>query len=94
MEETVYEVGQILEFTERVGLKGECKDSVWRGVLKDGIDDRGNPCLVVYNPNCCDICKNSFGAIASLGEMLGVCDGRVTLIGNHNTNPELLTVEV
>lgn len=45
--------------------------------------------FVVYNPNCCDICKNSFGCISDLGECLAI-SSCAEIIGNIYKNPELL----
>ena len=42
---------------------------------------------VVYNPNCCEICRTSFGSICGVDEILGEFE----IIGNMETNPELLT---
>lgn len=49
---------------------------------------RGN--FVAYNPNCCGVCKNSFGCISNLDECLAVsmC---AKVIGNIYETPDLLT---
>lgn len=45
--------------------------------------------FVVYNPNCCDTCKNHYGCISDLSEAI-MCDKSATVIGNIYENPELL----
>lgn len=41
--------------------------------------------FVIYNPNCCDVCKNHSGCIANLDEF-----GEYQIIGNIYENPELI----
>lgn len=85
-----FNVGQVLQCIETVGIDNNLKDSTYRVVVKDGHDWNDNPCLVVYNPECCDVCKNYWGFICTLVEMIGICDGRVKVIGDYETNPELI----
>jgi uncharacterized phage protein (TIGR01671 family) len=45
--------------------------------------------FVVYNPNCCTVCKNSGGCISNLDECLAL-SGCAEVIGNIYENKELL----
>ena len=44
--------------------------------------------FVVYNPNCCDVCKNAFGCISDIGECLAI-SGCAEVIGNIHENKEI-----
>jgi uncharacterized phage protein (TIGR01671 family) len=50
----------------------------------------GGGSFVVYNPNCCDVCKNSGGCISTLDECLYMSQC-AEVIGNIYENPEVFT---
>lgn len=53
--------------------------------------NKGNFGFIVYNPKCCEVCRNGFGGISDLGEAICI-GGELEIIGNIYENPELLNL--
>ena len=47
-----------------------------------------NAVFALYDPDCCEICKNGFGITCSLSE--AHCMWDIEIVGNIHDNPELL----
>jgi uncharacterized phage protein (TIGR01671 family) len=83
----IYE-GDILIFTKKNFANGE-KNAYSNDPVAVKFS-RGD--FVCYNPNCCDICKDSMGCISTLDEALCVGEGG-EVVGNIYEHPELLEVK-
>lgn len=62
--------------------------------IKEGMDE-GKLQQVVYNPNCCKVCRQTesvWGCYGNIEEILQ--DGEFEIIGNLDTTPELLPLKI
>lgn len=65
-----------------------CKPDILLAVKKNMYrDEELEDELVIYNPNCCAICRFNYGYIAGLGV---ISPTNIEVVGNLDITPELL----